>query len=489
MKIKKINYGLMLMIMISFMTQILSLFKSSIVAGSFGAGNEMDAYNLANNVVTFVFGFAASGISTIIIPEYANKRNKKAIDTFITVIYGSILIFVVLMIAMRIQLFGIFSSRGEVFTYLTANIFIILSLTHYLSSISNITVAYFQCEGKHNIPKIVTLICQILVIVVLLMFEFDIIQYTLIIAASLFLSFFVDIFLALKCGWRYRPRLLLDQDAKILLKRFAPVIVSTGIYQLTLLIDTTIASFLDAGKLSILSYSSQISLMVDSVLIGNLVIYLFPKITKRIHEVGYQKHFWEITASLHAIVCLVSAVFLTVGHEGVALLFQRGAFTDDASMMVFVGAAIYIAGNQISIVRASVYRYFYAIGNTNIPGINSILVSVLNIVVSIILVRLIGFYGIILGTVLVSLISLGGILVMFHKKIGFCPEFVAIIGRYIKSFLTFLLTVILVYLTKHCLSIANELVSLVLYGIETIGIYVLITFLFNKKTLLNLRYL
>jgi nicotinamide mononucleotide transporter len=57
-KIKKINYSLMLMIMISFIAQILSLFKSSIVAGSFGAGNEMDAYNLANNVVTFVFGFA-----------------------------------------------------------------------------------------------------------------------------------------------------------------------------------------------------------------------------------------------------------------------------------------------------------------------------------------------------------------------------------------------------------------------------------------------
>lgn len=476
------------MIMISFISQILSLFKSSVVAGSFGAGNEMDAYNLANNVVVFIFSFIASGISTIIIPEYANKRNRRAVDTFITAIYGILLIFSVIIILLRNVLFGVFANnRGEAFASLAADIFVISLLSHYLSSIANITVAYFQCEGKYNVPKIASLICQILIIISLLFLEFDIVKYTLIICAGTILNFLIDTCLALKSGWRYKPALLFDNRFKQLLKRFLPIIVSTGVYQLTLLIDTTISSFLATGNLSILSYSTMISSMVHAVLIGNLTIYMYPKITKRINEKGFQAHFWDSTVAVHSIVCLISAGFLTVGHEAITLLLQRGAFTEQAAFMVFIGTSIYIVGNQTNIIREFIYRYFYASGETKTPGINSVFISILNIVFSIILVKLIGFFGIILGTVLVSVISLGNIMFSFRKKIGFCCGTITVIGKFFKSFVIFLVTVALVCLTKHFLPITNEFVSMIVYGIETLGIYIVITFLFNKRVLIGLK--
>lgn len=488
MKTKKLNLSLIIMILISFITQILSLLKSSIVAGSFGAGEAMDAYNLANNIVTFLFGFVASGISTIIIPEYSNKRNKKAVNTFITVIYGVVFLVIALMIALRIHIVGLFHNRGEMFTNLVANVLIVLLLAQYLSSIANITVAYFQCEGKYNIPKIISLIFQILVIVALLIFkEINIVQYTVIVAAGLVFNFLFDTALALKSGWRYKPTFLFDENTKTLFKRFLPIIVSTGVYRLTLMIDTTISSFLDTGKLSILSYSSQISSMVDAVLIGNLTIYLYPQITKRITEDGYQKQFWKSTATLHAIVCLVSAGFLTVGHEGVALLFQRGAFNANASKMVYIGASIYIVGQQTSVIRDLIYRYFYAIGDTKTPGINSIIVSISNIVISLILVKLIGFYGIIIGTVLASLVSLGIIFIWFKKKIGFNESIFAILGRYLMSTIVFAITVGLVYLTKYFIPISNNLISLLVYGVETLILYLTISLLINRKTLLNIK--
>ena len=132
MKTKKFNFTLIIMMVISLLTQVLSLLKSSIVAGSFGVGSDMDAYNLANNIVTFVFGFVASGISTIIIPEYANKRNKKAVDTFITVIYGIVIVVVALMIMLRVQIAGMFNDRGEMYTNLVANILVVLLLYQLL---------------------------------------------------------------------------------------------------------------------------------------------------------------------------------------------------------------------------------------------------------------------------------------------------------------------------------------------------------------------
>ena len=488
--VKKNKYDLRLIIMIfiSFVTQILSLLKSSVVAGIFGTSDSMDAYNLANSIVSFVFGFVASGISTIIIPEYANNRSKKAVDTFITVIYGTILIVVVAMIVLRTQLIGLFSNRGEMFTNITANILIVLLFSQYLSSISNITVAYFQCEGKYNIPKIISLFCQLIVIVVLIFADnINIMQYTVIIAAGVVFNFVLDSLIALKTGWSYRPLLVIDEETKALFNRFWPIIVSTGVYRLSLMIDTTISSFLDTGKLSVLSYSTQISSMVDAVLAGNLTLYLYPKITKRVNEAGYQKEFWKQTATMHMIVCLVAAGFLTVGLETITILFQRGAFTAEASKMVFIGSSIYIVGQQTGTIRDLIYRYFYAHGDTQTPGINSIIVSVLNILISLLLVKLMGFYGIIIGTVMASFISLIIIFVRFKIKFSLEEKVSAITGRYLLNLFVFALTVLLVYLTKTLFTLDSNLVSLLIFGVETVIIYVILTILFNKKTAANLK--
>lgn len=482
MKTKRNAFGLVIMIVISFVTQILSLLKSSVVAGIFGTSGAMDAYNLSNNIVTFVFGFVAAGISTVIIPEYANKRNEKAVDTFITVIYGLVAVVIAVMIAFRTHILGMFSNRDEMFVNVAANILIILLLSQYLASIANITVAYFQCEGRYNLPKVIALIFQLVVIIALLVFgNMNITEYAVIVAAGVVLNFLFDTVFALKTGWRYKPILLFDEESKQLFKRFLPIVVSTGVYRLSLMIDTTISSFLDTGLLSVLSYATQISSMIDTVVVGNLTIYLYPKITKRIKESGYQSQFWLNSALFHAVTCLISAGFLTVGQDCVKILFERGAFTADATKMVFYGAAIYVVGQQTGVIRDLIYRYFYACGDTRTPGSNSILVSVLNITISLLLVKMIGFYGIIVGTVAASAISLLVIFFRFGKKIGFQEKITKILGSYMITFGVFAATVVLVELTKKLFVIENDVLSVLVFGIETVVVFAALLWLFNKK--------
>lgn len=487
MKTKRFSFSLIIMFILSLLTHLLSLLKSSIVAGSFGVGSDMDAYNLANNITTFLFGFVASGISTIIIPEYANKRNKEATDTFITVIYSITIAIILLMIILRLHIAGIFNNRDEMFSNLVANILVILLLSQYLSSISNITVAYFQCNGKYNIPTVISMVFQINTLIILVFFKnISIIQYAFIISIGVVFNFLFDIAFAYKYGWRYTPTLVLSEDTNRLFKRFIPIIFSTGVYRLTLMIDTTLSSFLDTGMLSILSYSSQISSMVYAVIVGNMTIYLYPKITKGINNVGYQKRFWESSASLHAIECLVTAGFLTVGQNGVALFFQRGLFTESATNMVFICSSIYILAHQADIIRDLIYRYFYAIGDTKTPGINSVIVSVTNIVSSIILVLLIGFYGIIIGTFLSSYISLIMIIIRFKIHIGFDERISTIIGRYLLTLVVFFITIAVVYMTKFFAPMSHNVLSIIVYGLETVIVYVFFSWLLNRKTFRNI---
>lgn len=140
------SLSLGLMIIITGITQVLTLMKSSLVAGIFGTGVEIDAYNLANSIVSFLFGFIAAGISTVIIPNYVRKTDRRNVDSFITVLYGLIALIVGILIAFRYQIIGLFSNRDELFVNICCNALIVLLLANYLLAISDVTVAYFQCN-------------------------------------------------------------------------------------------------------------------------------------------------------------------------------------------------------------------------------------------------------------------------------------------------------------------------------------------------------
>ena len=480
---KKNNLTMIFMMVISLIIQAVSLLKTSVVAGIFGIGSDMDAFNLANSITMFIFDFVAVGITTIIIPEYSNNHNKKAVDTFITVIYCIVFLIVLLMIVQRTSVVGLLSDRSGAFQYTAAHILMVLLIAKYAQSIGNVTVAYFQCAGKYNIPKIITLVCNLLVVIVLVLVKnLDIIEYTLIFSGGFVLNFAADIIAARKNGWSFRPTLVLDAEARKLFSKFWPTLISTGVYRLSLIIDTAIASYLDTGKLSALNYSVQLATMIDTVIVGNLMTYIYPKIARRVKENGYQIAFWKDTAAMHMIVCLLSAGFLTVGREGVTLLFQRGVFDAEASNMVFIGAGIYLVGYQPRSIRAMLARYFYASGETKIPGGISVVENVSNIIVSCLLVKMIGFYGIILGTCVSSLIALCLTMAFVQKKFGF-GESIKVIGtRYLKSVFTFAATVLLVFASKQLLPITNPIFSLLLFGFETVISFVTISMLINRET-------
>lgn len=483
------SLSLVLMIVLSCVTQVFTLLKSSMVAGNFGTSIEMDAYNFANSIVSFIFGFVASAISTVVIPSYVSKKHGKEVDSFITGVYGIIGLVIILVCALRFQIVGVFSNKGEMYLNLVCNMLLILMMAQFLYSITNITAAYFQCIEKYNIPKILNLLTQVFVVGALIIFrDIDIIQYTIILSAGFLLNFVIDIIIAIKCGWRYKPSFLFrSEETKRLFKMFVPIIFSTGIYKLSLVIDSTIASRLETGQLSILSYSLQIVNMVNSILVGNLLIYSYPKIVKRIKLGESQELFWEQTSFFHLVVCLVIAGIATVGHDGIALLFEHGNFDSNATDAVFVCLLMYIAGQQINIIRDLIYRYFYALGDTKTPASNSVLVSVVNIAVSIILVNFIGLYGIILGTVIATFVSFIRIIMKFRKKVGFEVSVRKLVFSLLSNIMIALVSVGVVYLTKLFLPIDSVILSLLLFGTETLVVFAGLTFLMKRNILSVIR--
>lgn len=477
------SFSLILMIIITGITQILTLMKSSLVAGIFGTGIEIDAYNLANSIVSFLFGFIAAGISTVIIPNYVKNTNRKNVDTFITALYGLIAFIVFILIVFRYQIIGVFSNRDELFVNICCNTLIILLLANYLLAISDVTVAYFQCKGKYNLPKIVSLIAQLIVVVILIFYpNLTISQYTYIIAIGLFINFLLDTIFAFKEGWRVYPSLaLFSPGTKKLFGIFLPIVFSTGIYKLSLMIDSTIAARLQTGQITILSYASQISSIINTLLIGNLLTYYYPKIVEKVDTSDGQKSFWNQVILFHLIVCLVIAGFTTVGHETVELLFRHGTFSEDAAKFVYIGALIYVVGQQTDVVRDLIYRFFYAKGNTTVAAKNGVIISVVNITVSIILVYFIGFFGIFFGTIIASLISLIVMFFKFNAYFEFVISIKSIAKALLKNNLVVIITITIIVFLKKLIVFNSLLLQIFIYGILTVFVFCILSLVFHKN--------
>lgn len=480
---------LILMIIISCITQILTLMKSSIVAGIFGLSLEMDAFNFSNSIVSLIFGLVAAGIPTIIIPSYINKEREETINTFITIIYSFVFFVIILIILLRYQIIGLISNKNELFVNIACNILILLLLSQYLLSITNITDAYMQCKNKYNLPKIINLISQIIIVISLLIIDnISIYKYTFIISCGVLINFIFSIYFACKYGWRYKPKLLIrNKKVKEMLITFLPILFSSSVYKISLFVDSTIAARFDTGKLTILSYSNQIANIVNSVLIGNLILYAYPKIVEKIKNGNGQDYFWKQVNLFHSIVILVIIGFLSIGNEGVKILFQHGSFDDFASYSVYIGSSLYIFGQQNNVIRDLYYRYFYATGNTKITAQNSIIVSVLNIILSVILTYLIGFYGIIFGTVLASFISMIIIIIKFSSCFNMQITKTTIVFDYIRNNMIGLVTLLVVLFTKNIFPQNTLIASILLFGTETVLVYCILTFVFNKRIFYALK--
>ena len=471
---KKNAAQLSLMILLTLLSQIIALYKSRFTAVTFGATAYMDAYNYALNIATFVFAFITTGVTTVIIPAYVNKTNKKAVNSFITIIYSITIIVVLAVIAFRAPILELLTNRGSYFISIVGEFLIVAFIIQGLLAFQAVTAGFYQCNNHYNIPKFITLASNSMVAIVLISGVVkNIYAYLTLLVCGSVLNFTVDVAMAIKYGFRYVPALdLKSADLKKMLIVFMPTLFSSGVYKIHTMVDTTIATNLLEGQITILSYATQIITMVNNVIVGNLTVYAYPKIVARLHNKDSKQNFWDYSILFHAVIVLLICGFINVGYEGVKLIFQGGKFTEENTRLLYICTCVYIFGQQFNIIRDLIYRYFYAQGNTKETFKNSVLVSALNIILSLLLVKFIGLLGIILGTVISSLLSLVMIVFRFKKEYGLGVKFSGILFECSKNLIAAVATVVIIQAIKSMTNFSN-IVALMVFGFLTIAIYCL----------------
>ncbi len=193
----------------------------------------------------------------------------------------------------------------------------------------------------------------------------------------------------------------LDKDARKLLKIMGPAVLGAGVVHINLFADLIMASFLGEGSISYLYYAdrlNQLPLGVVGIAVGTALLPMLSRAMTS-DDKSHALDLFNRALEYCILLALPAAVALAVVPLSlITVLFERGAFDASDSQITANILAAYALGLPAYIAVKVFSTAHWARGDTKTPVKIAIIVTLINIAMSIILIQFIGILGIALAT-------------------------------------------------------------------------------------------
>ena len=492
-------------------SRLLGYLRDILIAIFLGTGFLADAFFVAFRIPnTFRRLFSEGTFNAAFVPSYSSVlNNKKKSQDFASSIFNLLILglfFLVLIIEILMPLFVFLIAPGfegdyqkmelaVTLTRITFPFLMFISLASFFSAILN-------SHNKFAIASAAPIILNILLIGVLLFGKIlnDQLVYYLAYAVTVagilqlvFLYFYVKKYFSPNVNFSIK----IDNKVKTFFKKLLPSIFSSGVTQINILIGTIIASF-QTSAVSYLYYADrvyQINLAIAGIAIGTVIL---PQLSKYVQKQNKEKInlIQNKALELSLFLSIPAAMALLIASEEIiSSLFGYGSF-DELSVKNSAKALFYFAIGLPAFSLIKVFSaFFFARHNTKLPFYISLTSILLNIFISIIFFREIGFIIIPIATTVSSWFN-AIFLFIFLKKENLFNFNLVFIDRFIKILTSTILMGIffnyVIYFFNDKLVYLENLKAIYLIGAVVMGLvfYLLIAILIKafKKSDINLNY-
>ena len=493
-------------------SRILGYLRDILIAIFFGSGPLADAFFVAFRIPnTFRRLFSEGTFNAAFVPSYASEiaNGKEQSEKFATNVFSLLILslfFLVLIIEIFMPLFVFLIAPG--FSGNEQKINLAINLTRItfpfllFVSLSSFFSAILNSHNRFAIAAASPIILNIFLISVL--------SYGNILGDKLvyYLSYGVTIagivqflFLYKYVKKFYTPKfslkILIDEKVKKFFKKLLPSIFSSGVTQINILTGTIIASF-QAGAVSYLYYADrvyQINLAVAGIAIGTVIL---PQLSRHIQNNENEKIniIQNKSLELSLFLSIPAAIALIIASdEIISALFGYGSF-DEIGIKNSAKALFYFSLGLPAFSLIKVFSsFFFARHNTKLPFYISLVSVLLNIVISVVFFKKIGFIIIPIATTISSWFN-SILLFIFLKKQNLFKFNLIFFSKFTKIiFSSVIMGFFFNYLINFFeanLAYAQNYKAVYLVGIVLIGLilYLLIAILFKafKISDINLKY-
>lgn len=227
-------------------------------------------------------------------------------------------------------------------------------------------------------------------------------------------------------GFRYRPIVdWRDPGLRRILVLMGPGTIGLAATQVNLVVNTILAAGEGTGAVSWLEYAFRLMYLPIGLFGVSIATAVLPAVSRHVAvgEDGGVRSTVSDGISLMLMLNVPATVGLMVLAEPIVrVIFERRAFTPGDTMATAAALQFYAIG----LVGYSVVRIasptFYALGQNRTPVIVSMVTVLLNAGLNIMLVRVLSFRGLALGTSIAALFNATVLFVMLRRRLGGLDE-------------------------------------------------------------------
>jgi putative peptidoglycan lipid II flippase len=446
---KSIFKATVLVFILSLAGKGIGFLKSMIIASSFGASNMTDIYYMAEGVIANIFYAVTMSVSVAFLPMYIKKKEeggvKKSYQFSTRVVTGlgllSLLLTVFLIVVAPILVKIMAPSYSEIEKDQTALFLRIMSLGILFSLMANIFQNVLNAEKVYEFAAFSSIVNSLVLIGMVFCFQDKIGIMSLVFAMPL--SYLIQ-FLFLKLRTHSYVGIsvkfgIWGSEVKELLGQSLPILLSNTTIEINQLVDRMLLLSIEEGAVTALSYSAVLFQFAAHIISLPLSTISFTEVSLACAQKNEEKvqSLLNTTVRTVVIICVpVIIVIFNASESIVNLVYGHGLFSMSAVGQAGRGLAFYAFCLIPYCLKRIVTQAFYSVQETKIPMLLGIFEVIMNIAASIILSRIFGVAGVVMGTALASTVFSAILLLVFSwkevnlgiRKMGYLLKYATIAG-------------------------------------------------------------
>jgi putative peptidoglycan lipid II flippase len=421
-------------------SRVLGLARDQLLASLFGAGDAMDAFNVAFRIPNLVRDlFAEGAMSAAFVPVFmrqlaTNGRESawRLGNSVINALLVATGVLVVLGIVFARPLVNAFATdyaavpgKLELTVLLTRIMLPFLTLVAVAAAMMgmlNSLQRFFVPALAPALFNIATILCALLLVPVMPRLGLPPIAA---IAIGALVGGVGQVALQWPLlrreGFSYAPLLDWYQEGlRRVLMLMGPGTIGLAATQVNVFVNTVLATREGTGAVSWLNYAFRLMYLPTGLFGVSIATAVIPAVSR--HAARDDRAAVRATLAEGLSLMFVLNVPATIGlivlsHPIVRVIFERKAFLPSDTAATAAALQYYAVGLLgYSIVRIA-SPTFYALGDSRTPVQISIASVGVNAVLSVVLARLLGYGGLALGTSIAALFNAGGLLWLLHSRL------------------------------------------------------------------------
>jgi len=417
------------------LSRILGFLRDMLLANFLGASGGSDAFFVAFRIPNLLRElFAEGSMSAAVVPVLSEITTKEGFDkaneivkklfTFIILVVGALCLGAEIITPLIVKIIapGFTGEQFSLTVFLSRIMFpflLFVSLSALLMGALNVKKSFFvpaMASAWFNITVIGVLVFMVLAGIKPLL------AAAIGITAGGFIQFFSQVPAFLRHNYKFGFNIAFrDKWLKKIGHLWLPSLGGLAVTQLNIFLSTIIASFLPQGSITYLYYAMRLIQLPIGIFGVAVAVASLPTMSEHVARKDFEALKEDFSYAMKFLMFIslpAMSGLIALRIPIVSLLFQRGAFSYEATIQTAYALLCYSLGLWAMVGVRVVVSTFYSLQDTRTPVKVAALSMMINITLSIALMKPLKHGGLALATAVAAMVNFLTLMYILKKRLG-----------------------------------------------------------------------